>query len=248
MRIFLFLPLICLVGNSSHIIISGASRADTTIVTHLLDGNTAEWPAEKFVTNKVTRMEYAVDNDKQSLFLAVNISDKNIQKRIMQEGLNLYIDIKGKKKENRGIEFPVKMDNIASIENMKLFGFSDGEPRIQNIKNEGTVNIAIAWDTSYVMHIEYNIPLKMLEETVADLNTKKISIGWKLQESEMHSNTSQNVPTTTITRLVGVPSGTRPSAGNRSTSNVNNNVNNNPALQSNSNKSQSFWTSHTITF
>ncbi|HET9745431.1 MAG TPA: hypothetical protein VFP97_06960 [Chitinophagaceae bacterium] len=234
MRILLVLPVMCLIGSSPQMIISGTNQPDTTIVTHLLDGNTAEWPTEKFVTNKATKMEYAADNDKQSLFLALNVSDKNVQKRIMQDGLNVYIDIKGKKKENRGIEFPVKMGNITSIENLKLFGFSDGEPRIQSIKNEGTVNIAIAWDTSYVMHIEYSIPLKMLEETVADLNTKKISIGWKLQESELPSITSQHVPTTTTTRQVGVPAGTRPSGSSQGVSNANSNT--------------SFWTSHTITF
>jgi hypothetical protein len=56
------------------------------------------------------------------LFLAVSISDKNIQKKAVQEGMNLYIDIKGKKKENRGIEFPAKIEDVPSVEKMRLFG------------------------------------------------------------------------------------------------------------------------------
>lgn len=243
MRILFLLPAFWLAGNSPHMIFTSACQADTTIVTHLLDGNINEWPAEKFMTDKATKMTYAVDNNNETLFLAINLADQTLQKRIMQEGLNLYIDTKGKKKENRGIEFPMKMGNLASIEYMKLFGFAPGEPVMQSIRNEGTINIAIAWDTSFVMHIEYNIPLKIVEETVADLKNKKISIGWNVTESATPAVTTPTV-TNTTTRLVGVPAGTRPPTSNRSVTNVNNN----PALQSTSNKSQSVWTSHTITF
>ena len=212
----------------------------------MLDGIVTEWPAEKFMTDKATRIEYAVDNNKEALFLALNVRDQNVQKRIMQEGLNLYVDTKGKKKENKGIEFPVRVEGIASIENIKLFGFSGGEPNVQSLKTDGSANVAIAWDSSFVMHIEYTIPLKMLEEKVADLNNKKISIGWKVNENTTPPNTTQTVPTPvgTTTRLVGVPAGTRPPVNTRTVSNVNNS----PAPQSNSNKSQSVWTSHTITF
>ena len=241
MRMLFLLPVICLIGNSPRTLFSNESQTDTTIVTHLLDGNTTEWPAEKFMTDKTTRIDYAVDNDNQTLFLAINVPDQNTQKRVMQEGLSLYIDTKGKKKESRGIEFPVKMETLASIEYMKLFGFGNGEPATLSIKTEGTANIAIGWDSSFVMHIEYTIPLKMLEATVADLNNKKISIGWKLEQSEMPPATSQTV-TRTSTELVGLRGTTRP--GNRNASAVNNV----PVVPSTSSKAQSFWTSHTITF
>ena len=179
MRIFFLLPAISLLANSnySHLKFSSTFQRDTTIISHLLDGNTAEWPPEKFVIDKSTKMEFAIDNDNQTLFLAINIPDRSIQKKVMQEGMNLYIDTKGKKKENKGIEFPVKMENISNTENMKLFGFSNAEPFIQNIKTEGTANIAIAWDSSSVLHIEYNIPMKIFEENLSELNNKKISIG-----------------------------------------------------------------------
>ena len=251
MRMLFLLPVIVFCGaHRSAFNISSLSRQDTSIIVHLLDGNTAEWPAEKFKTDKETKMEYAVDHDNQTLFLVISISDITMQKRVMQDGLNLYVDIKGKKKENKGIEFPVIMENLASVENMKIFGFSNTEPFLQNIKTEGTANIAMAWDSANVIHIEYNIPLKMLEETSADLNNKKISIGWKLKESEVPIITSQAPqPVTTTTRLVAVPAGSQPSAI-RNPPNLNNvrNVNNNPAPQPNSNKGQSFWTSYTIIF
>lgn len=252
MRILFSLLVFSLFGKSPAITFSIANQTDTTIVAHLLDGIVTEWPTEKFITDKATKIEYAVDNNIETLFLALNIPDQNVQKRIMQEGLNLYIDTKGKKKENRGIEFPVKMDNLASIEYMKLFGFGSGEPGMRSIRSEGTANIAIAWDSSFVMHIEYTIPLKMLEEKAAELNNKMISIGWKLEQSEMPVMNNQTAPSSprVVTQVVSVPAGTRPS-GNRIGPNANSSVssiNNNPGGQSTSGKAQSVWTSHTITF
>ena len=255
MRIFYLLPAISMLANSnySYLNFSSTFQTDTTIITHLLDGNTAEWPPEKFVTDKATKMDYAIDNDNQTLFLAINIPDRSIQKKVMQEGMNLYIDTKGKKKENKGIEFPVRMENISSTENMKLFGFSNVEPFIQNIKTEGTANIAIAWDSSSILHIEYSIPLKIIENDLSELNNKKISIGWKIEENKMPSsntiqssnNTTQSVSTST--RLVGVPAGSKPPPANppiRSSGPSQND----PFAQPSTGKTQSIWATHVIAF
>ena len=182
MKIFFLLPVINLlvVSNYPHIQLSSTSQRDTTSIIHILDGNIMEWPQEKFTTDKETKIRYAIDNDSQMLFLALNISDKKAQQIIIQKGMSLFIDVKGKKKENRGVEFPLGMENVSNIGNMKVFGFSNTEPVTQNVKTEGTINIAMAWDSSYVLNIEYYIPLKILESSVTELNNKKISIGWKL--------------------------------------------------------------------
>ena len=254
MRIFFLLPAISLLANSnySHLKFSSTFQRDTTIISHLLDGNTAEWPPEKFVIDKSTKMEFAIDNDNQTLFLAINIPDRSIQKKLMQEGMNLYIDTKGKKKENKGIEFPVKMENISNTENMKLFGFSNAEPFIQNIKTEGTANIAIAWDSSSVLHIEYNIPMKIFEENLSELNNKKISIGWKIEENKTTSNTTAqpiNNPTqsvSTTSRLVGVPAGSRPPSNPPIRSSGP--IQNDPFAQSSTGRVQSIWATHIIVF
>jgi len=255
MRIYYLLPAICMLANSnySHLKFSSSFQRDTTIISHLLDGNTAEWPPEKFVTDKATKMDYAIDNDSQTLFLAINIPEKSIQKKVMQEGMNLYIDTKAKKKENKGIEFPVKMENISSTENMKLFGFDNAEPFIQNIKTEGTANIAIAWDSSSILHIEYSIPLKIIEKDLSELNNKKISIGWKIEENKMtNSNTIQSSNNTTqsvstSTRLVGVPAGSKPPPANppiRSSGPSQND----PFAQPSTGKTQSIWATYIIEF
>jgi hypothetical protein len=247
MKISFLLPIINLlvVSNYPHIQLSSISQIDTTSIIHLLDGNTIEWPQEKFTIDKTTKIRYAVDNDSQMLFLALTIPDKTTQQIIMQKGMSLFIDVKGKKKENRGVEFPLGMENVSDIGNMKIFGFANTEPVIQNVKTEGTINIAIGWDSSYALSIEYYVPLKILESSVTELNNKKISIGWKLKENEM---TSTNVPPVSsspgvVTVLVPVPAGSRPT-NNRNVRPSQNNT----QPQTNTAKPQSVWTSHTIIF
>lgn len=254
MKIYFLLPVINLlaVTNYPRIRSSSISQTDTTSIIHLLDGNILEWPKEKFTFDKATKIRYAVDNDSQMLFLALNIPDRTVQQIIMQKGMSLFIDVKGKKKENHGVEFPLGMENVSNIGNMKVFGFMNTEAVIQNVKTEGTINIAIGWDSSYALNIEYHVPLRMLETSVNELSNKKISIGWKLKENETtSSNTAQPVSASsgTSTRVVGVPAGTGPPNNRNVRSGQNNTpVQNNTSTQTNTAKSQSVWTTHTIIF
>jgi hypothetical protein len=213
-----------------------------------------EWPQEKFTFDKATKIRYAVDNDSQMLFLALSIPDKTVQQTIMQKGMSLFIDVKGKKKENHGVEFPLGMENVSNIGHMKVFGFSNTEPLIQNVRTEGTINIAIGWDSSYALNIEYHVPLKMLETSVNELSNKRISIGWKLKENETTSNNatqpvSASSGTSTSTRLVGVPAGAGPPNNRNVRSSQNNTpVQNNSSTQTNTAQSRAVWTTHTIVF
>ena len=226
------IPIIILgsISDNSAILFSIEYLKDSTIIIHQLDGIIEEWPAEKFITDKETKTRIATDNDDQFLFLALTILDVPTQRNIMQSGINLYVDIKGKKKESLGIEFPV----AANPGSMRLFGISGSEPAILPTSSEGNTNIAFSWDSSNVLHIEYNIPLKMLQKTVSELANKKISVGWKLNESEMNNALA-------TTQLTPAPAGgrNRTAAPNRTGSDF---------PQSTTIKYKSFWTSHTIIF
>ncbi|MES1221288.1 MAG: hypothetical protein ABUT20_37655 [Bacteroidota bacterium] len=81
---------------------------DTTIINHKEDGLTNEWPSSKFETDLGTDIRYAVDNDATNLYMAIDIRNEGIQMKILKMGMNMYIDLKGKKKESRGITFPIK--------------------------------------------------------------------------------------------------------------------------------------------
>ncbi|HSU28059.1 MAG TPA: hypothetical protein VLJ68_06745 [Chitinophagaceae bacterium] len=82
--------------------------ADSTIIEHHLDGSIAEWPAGKFSTDEETKIRYMADNDSINLYLALSVPDQGMQMKMSRIGMKLYIDLKGKKKESMGIEFPLK--------------------------------------------------------------------------------------------------------------------------------------------
>ncbi|HEY7162354.1 MAG TPA: hypothetical protein VH815_13900, partial [Acidobacteriota bacterium] len=88
-------------------------QIDTTI-NHLLDGKLNEWPAQKFETDPATQFKYAFDNDKQNLYLVLSIASFREQMKVMHQGMDLYLDLKDKKKEGKGIEFPVKREQSAA--------------------------------------------------------------------------------------------------------------------------------------
>src|SRR5881396_2884782 len=84
--------------------------SDTLSVKHLLDGSIDEWPVNKFETDKETSIRYAVDNDDKNLYMALMVTDNMTQIKMMRMGMNMYIDIRGKKKENKWVEFPLKRE------------------------------------------------------------------------------------------------------------------------------------------
>lgn len=90
--------------------IASPVASDTSIIQHTQDGKLLEWPSEKFTADNDTKIKYAVDNDNRNLYIALLIPDYSTQMKMMRTGMTLYIDLKAKKKEGRGIEFPVKPD------------------------------------------------------------------------------------------------------------------------------------------
>jgi hypothetical protein len=113
MKIFIPICLAGLFSLSYHppIHFLPAKNSDTAVITHVQDGKISEWPETIFQTNKETSIQYAVDNDAQNLYIAMKIPDFRIQLKMMRMGMNVFIDLKGKKKEGRGIEFPIKREN-----------------------------------------------------------------------------------------------------------------------------------------
>lgn len=91
-----------------NVVITHFYQADSVLINHKQDGLTNEWPAAKFETDLATDIKFAIDNDGSNLYMALKIANEGIQMKIMNMGMNMYIDLKGKKKENRGIIFPVR--------------------------------------------------------------------------------------------------------------------------------------------
>lgn len=117
-QIKLFIGVALLFNTYAAISSENLHVSDTLNINHNFDGKTDEWPAEMFTTDKETTVKYAIDNDQQFLYLAVQIDDIKTQMKITRTGMNLFIDSKGKKKESKGLEFPLKRE----------FGTNDTEP------------------------------------------------------------------------------------------------------------------------
>ena len=192
--------------------------ADTEIIQHKTDGVINEWPSSKFESDIATDIKYAIDNDENNLYIVLNVPNQGIQTKLMKLGMKLFIDLKGKRKEGRGVSFPVKDEAAVANDNnfskaagiqtdddiekakraeksmdkkamrstmalhlnyMNVFGFDGSEAHDQGLQMPGSINIAFAWDTADAMHIEYTIPLKMLDNP-SSLNQKEISVGWRI--------------------------------------------------------------------
>lgn len=82
------------------------SASDTSIV-HINDGRLTEWNLSKFAIHTDSKIRYAIDNDREYLYIGLQIPDIATQMKMMSTGMSVYIDLKGKKKTNRGIEFPI---------------------------------------------------------------------------------------------------------------------------------------------
>jgi hypothetical protein len=193
---------------------------DTSVIIHINDGSLNEWPDDRFTTDKESNIAYAIDNDSHNLYLALKVSNRGEQVKISRMGMKLFLDMKGKKKETRGIEFPVKgenggfrMENTGGNQNdqqenrqdaarmkamfrlsavtMKLFGF-EGQADEQGLVREGSANIAFNWDSTNSLGIEYIIPLALFHEDMNDLNQRTISIGWKINGMDASSFSGNN--------------------------------------------------------
>jgi hypothetical protein len=111
MRRFSFLLLL----SSFYTANSFASPVNDTTIVHTHDGKLLEWNAGRFATDDDTKISYAIDNDGKYLYIGLRIPEMATQMKMMRTGMSVYIDLKGKKKTGRGIEFPVKPDKGQSF-------------------------------------------------------------------------------------------------------------------------------------
>lgn len=192
---------------------------DTTGINHILDGLTKEWPDTNFTTDPETQVKYAFDNNNEFLFIAMRVPEFRMQMKLGRNAMKLFIDPKAKKKESKGIEFPVKSEAptltmppgdgdmrsapagekphfdkkmmrasfASNMLYMNVFGFDESGTQSQGLDLPGKANIAFAWDSADVMHIEYRIPLSLLGD-LNSLDNKEFSIGWKINGRQFSAN------------------------------------------------------------
>lgn len=226
------LPMLCLLTSPQAKMASDSAR-----INHVLDGNINEWNPGRFETDKETNIQYAIDHDASNLYLAMKVTDHQLQMKMMSLGMDLYMDNKGRKRERTGISFPLKREGgggrggrpggepgeggrpdpkemrerlAATMILLKTFGFDDKEDQNQLINQPNSINLAFDWDEANNFYIEYLVPLSFLGGQTA-LTGKTLGIGWKINGMELQN---AGVPVATSTQLVGVPAGSgRPTGG-----------------------------------
>jgi hypothetical protein len=266
-------PVACLLASETmaHPLVTDSVKAN-----HTTDGNINEWKPEKFETDKETLIAYSVDHDAGNLYLAVKVTDPAMQMKMMMQGMSLYLDKNGKKKERTGIHFPVKRESggggqrgggapggngggtppdpkemrekMASMMILlKTFGFENqDEEKTQLIADPNGINIAFNWDDANNFYIEYQVPLSLLGQP-ADLKDKTLGIGWKVHGMEA----SGSGPTGSPTQMVVVPVGGRSSGSGAPSSRGGGSRSSAPSMGPSSDprfKEQSMWTKYVLTF
>ncbi|MGZ3812881.1 MAG: hypothetical protein ACXVJN_14125 [Mucilaginibacter sp.] len=171
----------------------------------VIDGDLKEWGDSLRYYNQDNKINYSLANDKENLYMAIRINDYTEQVRILNAGLTLGIDTRGKKKESFSLTFPVgeqggltqygipKHDNadqtqedrdeliqarLTKLRGIKVVGFSDIEGNMITTSNTYGIKTAINYDKDGYLVIEAAIPLKFFH--VDDVTKNEWAFNFKI--------------------------------------------------------------------
>lgn len=80
-------------------------KTDVTV-----DGQNKEWKSPLPRYNKNTGINFEVANDDRNIYMIVRVADTTSQRQILQNGLEVWINKEGKKKNTTGITYPMAPD------------------------------------------------------------------------------------------------------------------------------------------
>lgn len=160
-----------------------------------IDGEITEWGDSLRYYNTEKKLNYSLANDKDNLYMAIRINDRTEQMRILNAGLTLSVNTKGKKKETYSITFPVgnpdsqpepgaRMPNpedlttnerddmmrarLTRLRNIKVTGFPDIESDIITTANTYGIQVAVSYDKDGYLNYEAAVPLKFFHAESPD--------------------------------------------------------------------------------
>jgi len=151
-----------------------------------IDGDPKEWGDSLRYFNDERKLNYALANDKTTLYAAIKLTDKPDQLRALNAGITLSIDTKGKKKESYSLTFPLAepgnkpnfgkrpddnteitqqdrdelmRERITMLRDIKVVGFADIEGDMITTSNTYGIKAAIDYDEAGNLICEVAIPL-----------------------------------------------------------------------------------------
>jgi uncharacterized membrane protein YgcG len=152
-----------------------------------IDGDVKEWGDSLRYYNTEKHINYAIANDQDNIYMAIRITDRLDQRKILKAGITFSVDPKGKKKETFSITFPLnvqggtpvlaalKEDNsditqqdrdelmrerLTTLRGIKVVGFKDIEDDMITTSNTYGIKTAINYDDNGNLVCEAAIPLK----------------------------------------------------------------------------------------
>ena len=157
-----------------------------------IDGSLADWGDSLRYRNTEKNISYTFANDKENLYAVIRIDDRLEQARVLNAGITLSIDTRGKKKESFGITFPLRypgspaatfidhLDNggdvtkqerdelmrerITTLRSIRMTGFKDIENEMITTSNTYGIKAAINYDAKGNLVYEAAIPLKFFHD------------------------------------------------------------------------------------
>jgi uncharacterized membrane protein YgcG len=184
---------VCIIASLFTVIIAraqGPKNSQTTLQappgTIKVDGDPKEWGDSLRYYNQEKKFNYALANDKTTLYAAIRLTDKTDQLRALNAGVTLSIDTKGKKKESFSLTFPLaepgtkpdfgkraddnteitqqdrddlQRERVTRLRDIKVTGFKDIEGDMITTSNTYGIKAAIDYDAGGNLVYEISIPL-----------------------------------------------------------------------------------------
>jgi len=164
-----------------------------------IDGDAKEWGDSLHYYNTVNQINYDIANSKDTLYMAVRISDRSQQARILKAGFTFSIDPKGKKKESFSLTYPLNLNGgspvplvegeqdalgpitqqqrddltrqlATSLRGIKVEGFKDIEGDMITPSNTYGIQTAIDYDDKDNLVCEIAIPMRFFHADDAAKN------------------------------------------------------------------------------
>jgi uncharacterized membrane protein YgcG len=173
-----------------------------------IDGSLAEWGDSLAYYNPETAINYTIANDKDNIYLVLKTNDPMQQHSILQWGITLSIDPKGRKKSTYSVTFPVQDEhadafvasetlqqkkrdaNMTKLKRIKADGFKDVENDVFTLQNTYGFRVAIDYDARGFLVYEEVIPLSLFHADDAKKNEWAFDI--KLNAPQITANKESN--------------------------------------------------------
>lgn len=92
------------------------NRVSSSFRTQALrvDGNLSDWETEMNY-HKPSKLYYSISNDRENLYVALNVKDAMVQRKIMMFGMTLWMDTTGGKGQLKGLRYPVPAEKRREV-------------------------------------------------------------------------------------------------------------------------------------